>query len=199
MHDDGEEDLRGTYCAIVIAKLCNLEKLEPSLFENSYEWVLRFKWKCISQACMLFKLNFKNNRCQTYEGGFGATPGNEAHGGYSFCGLASLKLLNKERMCDIDSLTVINFFLLPNRSGYFLNFICFKQYWLVNKQMKFEGGFQGRTNKLVDSCYSFWQAGMFPIIHSILMKGWKTWTKFFNLKIYNLKCFNFFIIKTTIF
>ena len=55
-------------------------------------------------------MNFKNNRCQTYEGGFGATPGNEAHGGYSFCGLASLKLLNKERMCDIDSLTVINFF-----------------------------------------------------------------------------------------
>ena len=37
--------------------------------------------------------------------------------------------------------------------------------------MKFEGGFQGRTNKLVDSCYSFWQAGMFPVIHSILAKG----------------------------
>lgn len=52
-------------------------------------------------------------------------------------------------MCNIDSLT----------------------YWLVNKQMKFEGGFQGRTNKLVDACYSFWQAGMFPIIHSVLMKG----------------------------
>ena len=46
------------------------------------------------------------------------------------------------------------------------------KYWLVNKQMKFEGGFQGRTNKLVDCCYSFWQAGMFPIIHSILMKGY---------------------------
>ena len=37
--------------------------------------------------------------------------------------------------------------------------------------MKFEGGFQGRTNKLVDCCYSFWQGGMFPIIHSILVKG----------------------------
>ena len=23
--------------------------------------------------------------------------------------------------------------------------------------MRLEGGFQGRTNKLVDSCYSFWQ------------------------------------------
>lgn len=127
MHDDGEEDLRGTYCAITVAKLCNLEKFDPKLFENSGEWVLR---------------------CQTYEGGFGATPDNEAHGGYSFCGLASLKLLGKEKLCNVDSLTN----------------------WLVNKQMKFEGGFQGRTNKLVDACYSFWQAGMFPIIHSILMK-----------------------------
>lgn len=127
MHDDGEEDLRGTYCAITVAKLCCLEKMDPNLFENAGEWVLR---------------------CQTYEGGFGATPDNEAHGGYSFCGLAALKLLGKERMCNIDSLT----------------------YWLVNKQMKFEGGFQGRTNKLVDACYSFWQAGMFPIIHSVLMK-----------------------------
>ena len=34
--------------------------------------------------------------------------------------------------------------------------------------MKYEGGFQGRTNKLVDGCYSFWQGGIFPIIHSIL-------------------------------
>ncbi len=37
--------------------------------------------------------------------------------------------------------------------------------------MKFEGGFQGRTNKLVDSCYSFWQGAQFPIIHAILAKS----------------------------
>lgn len=34
--------------------------------------------------------------------------------------------------------------------------------------MRFEGGFQGRTNKLVDGCYSFWQGGAFPIIHRML-------------------------------
>jgi protein farnesyltransferase subunit beta len=34
--------------------------------------------------------------------------------------------------------------------------------------MQFEGGFQGRTNKLVDCCYSFWQGAMFPILHSVL-------------------------------
>jgi len=36
--------------------------------------------------------------------------------------------------------------------------------------MSFEGGFQGRTNKLVDGCYSFWQGGAFPVIHSLLEK-----------------------------
>lgn len=46
--------------------------------------------------------------CQTYEGGFGATPFNEAHGGYSFCALAALKLLGKEKLCNLDSLTVRN-------------------------------------------------------------------------------------------
>ena len=48
----------------------------------------------------------------------------------------------------------------------------FKQRWTANKQMKFEGGFQGRTNKLVDGCYSFWQGGAFPLLHMILsMEG----------------------------
>ncbi len=53
--------------------------------------------------------------------------------------------------------------------------------------MKFEGGFQGRTNKLVDSCYSFWQAGMFPIIHSILMKGFNNK---FRLIVFLIKLFS---------
>lgn len=128
MHKNGEEDLRGTYCAISVAKLCDLESRDPSLFDGCADSV---------------------RNCQTYEGGFGATPFNEAHGGYSFCGLAALKLLGKEETCDIKGLTR----------------------WLVNKQMTFEGGFQGRTNKLVDACYSFWQAGMFPTIHSVLMQS----------------------------
>lgn len=46
----------------------------------------------------------------------------------------------------------------------------FLQRWLAMRQMRFEGGFQGRTNKLVDGCYSFWQAGVFPLVHSILTK-----------------------------
>lgn len=34
--------------------------------------------------------------------------------------------------------------------------------------MILEGGFQGRTNKLVDGCYSFWGAGDFPILSAAL-------------------------------
>lgn len=84
--------------------------------------------------------------CQTYEGGFAGCPGMEAHGGYSFCAFAALVLLGKEKLCDLSAFTR----------------------WIANRQMRYEGGFQGRTNKLVDGCYSFWQGGAFPLIHATL-------------------------------
>lgn len=70
----------------------------------------------------------------------------EAHGGYTFCGYAALALLEREALCDLKKLLR----------------------WLTNRQMRFEGGFQGRTNKLVDGCYSFWQGGVFPLLHKVL-------------------------------
>ena len=30
---------------------------------------------------------------------------------------------------------------------------------------------QGRTNKLVDGCYSFWQGGIFPLLHKMLTES----------------------------
>ncbi|KAJ8045286.1 Protein farnesyltransferase subunit beta [Holothuria leucospilota] len=86
--------------------------------------------------------------CQSYEGGFAGQCGMEAHGGYTFCSIAALVLLGHERLCDMQALLR----------------------WLSQRQMRFEGGFQGRTNKLVDGCYSFWQAGAFPVVHGILSK-----------------------------
>lgn len=38
--------------------------------------------------------------------------------------------------------------------------------------MRFEGGFQGRTNKLVDGCYSFWQAAILPITQALISQGY---------------------------
>lgn len=123
MHEGGEADVRGAYCALSVAKLTNI--FTPSLFEGTAEWVIK---------------------CQTYEGGFGGVPGMEAHGGYTFCGFAALVFLERETLCNLRNLLR----------------------WLVNRQMRFEGGFQGRTNKLVDGCYSFWQGGAFPLLHKVL-------------------------------
>ena len=41
---------------------------------------------------------------QTYEGGLGGEPGNEAHGGYTFCGLAALVLINQAHHLDLPRL-----------------------------------------------------------------------------------------------
>ncbi|XP_020292918.1 protein farnesyltransferase subunit beta isoform X1 [Pseudomyrmex gracilis] len=123
MHENGEADIRGPYCALAAAKLTNV--YTPDMFKGTAEWI---------------------GKCQTWEGGFGGSPGMEAHGGYAYCGIASLVMLGRTELCHLPSLLR----------------------WIVNKQMRLEGGFQGRTNKLVDGCYSFWQGGSFPLISAIL-------------------------------
>ena len=124
MHVDGECDVRGAYTAIAIGTIADV--LDDDLTKGTAEWIAS---------------------CQTYEGGIGATPGEEAHGGYTFCGLAALVLLGGIELLDIPRLTN----------------------WLVHRQMAVHGGFQGRTNKLVDGCYSFWQGGAFPLLQSALL------------------------------
>ena|SRR5690554_151956 len=42
------------------------------------------------------------------------------------------------------------------------------QRWAAFRQHHLEGGFQGRTNKLVDSCYSYWVGGLFPLLHTAI-------------------------------
>ncbi|XP_041131303.1 protein farnesyltransferase subunit beta-like [Polyodon spathula] len=123
MHVGGEVDVRSAYCAASVASLTNI--ITASLFEGTPNWI---------------------TRCQNWEGGIGGVPGLEAHGGYTFCGMAAMVILQKEHMLDLKSLLR----------------------WVTSKQMRFEGGFQGRCNKLVDGCYSFWQAGLLPLLHRAL-------------------------------
>ena len=81
-------------------------------------------------------------QCQTYEGGFAGEPGDEAHGGYTFCALAALFILmspDEILNCGIDVDALVK--------------------WTVDRQFSLEGGFSGRTNKLVDGCYSHWIGG----------------------------------------
>ncbi|KAJ6218520.1 hypothetical protein RDWZM_009677 [Blomia tropicalis] len=140
MHASGEVDIRGAYCALSVAKILNMpiysdcssssgqQEKGDGLFAKTADWILS---------------------CQTYEGGFGAAPGHEAHGGYTFCGVATLVFLNQLHRCNIDALIR----------------------WTANKQLQFEGGFSGRTNKLVDGCYSFWNGAVIPIIQTWLNKS----------------------------
>ena len=40
--------------------------------------------------------------------------------------------------------------------------------WLSARQYAPEGGFAGRTNKLVDGCYSHWVGGCWPLLEAAL-------------------------------
>ncbi|KAI6170688.1 Protein farnesyltransferase subunit beta [Aphelenchoides bicaudatus] len=89
-------------------------------------------------------------RCRSYEGGFGGEPNCEAHGGYTLCGVAALSLLGQRNQLDDEALLR----------------------WLVMRQMAYEGGFQGRTGKLVDACYSYWQTASFFVAEAEIQREW---------------------------
>jgi protein farnesyltransferase subunit beta len=118
MHDKGEKDLRCVYAVLVVCDLLNI--LDAEIEKNVLEFIMS---------------------TESFEGGFGPIPFVEAHGGYTFCGIASLAILKK-----------------LDQTNYKKTL-----YWLGNKQKEYYGGFCGRTNKLVDSCYAFWQASIFNI------------------------------------
>ncbi|KAJ8546330.1 hypothetical protein K7X08_018913 [Anisodus acutangulus] len=121
MHDGGELDVRACYTAISVASILNI--VDDELIHGVGNFILS---------------------CQTYEGGIAGEPGAEAHGGYTFCGLAAMILINEVNRLDLPRLID----------------------WVVFRQ-GVEGGFQGRTNKLVDGCYSFWQGAVAFLIQRL--------------------------------
>ncbi|KAJ4293795.1 CAAX farnesyltransferase (FTase) subunit beta [Collariella sp. IMI 366227] len=88
---------------------------------------------------------------QTFEGGISGQPNAEAHGAYAFCALGCLALL------DHPSRSIPSYLDVPRLIA-----------WLSSRQYAPEGGFSGRTNKLVDGCYSHWVGGCFPLIEACL-------------------------------
>ncbi|KAF8499482.1 terpenoid cyclases/protein prenyltransferase alpha-alpha toroid [Hysterangium stoloniferum] len=149
----GEVDIRGTYCLLATATLLNL--LTPTLTANIPGFI---------------------RSCQTYEGGFASASqpyydpdGNlmhsprpalgEAHGGYTACALGSWMLL-KPVMSDEER---------EGREGILKENVV---RWLAKMQggeMDL-GGFRGRTNKLVDGCYSWWVGGCFALLEGLGVK-----------------------------
>ncbi|GAB4823274.1 hypothetical protein N2152v2_010320 [Parachlorella kessleri] len=125
MHEGGEVDVRGCYCALAVCHMLQLDM------------------QALAEACAMVDYI---KACQSYEGGLGGEPWNEGHGGYTFCGLAALMLLGRAEALDIPRLL----------------------HWAARCQGSMEGGFMGRTNKLVDGCYSYWQGAAFPLLQQLL-------------------------------
>jgi len=130
--------------------LCQTEDGSFSISPNASECDMRFVY-CACVITSMIKggeLGFEYNsvfnveamcsyikKCVTYEGGFSLYPGGEAVGGATYCAVASLVLT--------DTLTST---LSPLE-------IQQLTHWLMHRQV---GGYNGRTNKPPDSCYSFW-------------------------------------------
>ncbi|KAI0701087.1 terpenoid cyclases/protein prenyltransferase alpha-alpha toroid [Cytidiella melzeri] len=157
----GEVDVRGIYCLLAVATMLDL--LTPELLERTPEFIAT---------------------CQTYEGGFcnasfpdwslgGGNskadymltdlrpPLGEAHGGYTFCATASWIFLQPYiQTCYADKPK-------PN-----INTPALLR-WLTQMQgTEIElGGFKGRTNKLVDGCYSWWVGGCAVLVEGMLGFG----------------------------
>ncbi|CAN6472195.1 unnamed protein product [Victoria cruziana] len=167
----GTSNLASTYCALCILEtvgydLKNVDFSSISIsmrclqqpdgsfmpIDTGAERDLRFVF-CAAAICHMLndwsgmdKNKAKNFilSCQSYDGGFGLTPGLESHGGATYCAIAALKLMgfiNDDPLSSVREATDLNLPLLLE--------------WSLQRQT-IDGGFQGRSNKASDSCYAFW-------------------------------------------
>lgn len=137
----GEVDVRGAYCATVIISLLNLP-LDLSSDSPARSAGLTDLFTGTADYV---------RKCQTFEGGISGKPDAEAHGAYAFCALGCLSILDAPhriipRVLDVPQLIS----------------------WLSSRQYSPEGGFSGRTNKLVDGCYSHWVGACWPLLQASL-------------------------------
>ncbi|CAI9273640.1 unnamed protein product [Lactuca saligna] len=129
IHTGAEKDLRFVYCAAVISSL--LDDWSGIDKEKAKNYILS---------------------CQSYDGGFGLIPGQESHGGATYCAVASLRLMGfieDNLISQSTSSCIIDLPLLLD--------------WCLQRQA-LDGGFQGRPNKTSDTCYAFWIGGVLRIL-----------------------------------
>eukprot|EP00249_Psilotum_nudum_P009439 c21940_g1_i1 orf=279-1190(-) len=129
VHTGGENDLRFIFCAVAICAMLD-------------------DWSGIElQQAMTYILN-----CQSYDGGFGLSPGLESHGGASYCAIAALKLMGHvlpDPVLGISISSILDVTAIIR--------------WCVQRQSDC-GGFQGRLNKPADACYAFWIGGLLQML-----------------------------------
>lgn len=75
----------------------------------------------------------------------------ESHGGTTFCALAALQLSDQMHLLSSKQVEKI-------------------KRWLLFRQ---DGGFQGRPNKPIDTCYSFWIGAALKIIDAFELSNFK--------------------------
>lgn len=118
----GETDMRLVYCAVAVSEILD-------------DWSGIDKDRCASYI----------KSSLSYEGAFAQCPGAEAHGGSTFCALASLILMSK-----LDE--TLNEYEIERLTR-----------WCINR---FDDGFSGRPNKDQDTCYSFWIGATLLMLNS---------------------------------
>lgn len=126
--DGSENDMRFIYCACCICTMLD----DFSAIDKDLAVKFIIKSKC-------------------YDGAFGQGPGNESHGGSTYCAIASLLMLNKFQ-------SVLS-----------LKDIRRLQRWCVHGQSV---GFHGRPHKDDDTCYSFWIGASLKLIGSFQICDW---------------------------
>lgn len=151
----------GCYCALTIATLLNI--LTPQLAHNTSSFIAS---------------------CQTYEGGLASSshpftsspltpPLGEAHGGYTFCAVASWAMLRPFANEKSPAFVAPPPAEAPSaRRKKELDLRSLMRWSASVQAMPIEGGgFRGRTNKLVDGCYSWWCGGLFGVLGGLLAEG----------------------------
>lgn len=142
---------RGTYCLLVVATL--LDIITPELIHNVDKFIAA---------------------CQTYEGGFacssfpfangGRAAQAEAHGGYTSCALNSYFLLST--IIPSGTATSLGHFPAAIDVDAALRWSVLQQGEAIEA-----GGFRGRSNKLVDGCYSWWVGGGVPVVEALAARA----------------------------
>eukprot|EP00842_Homolaphlyctis_polyrhiza_P004175 jgi/Hompol1/4759/HPOL_001841-RA len=113
-----ESDVRFLYCACVISYLLN-------------------DWSGVNRKTAVKYIR----SLRGFEHGFGQVPGQESHGGSTFCAIAALWLMNELDSDALDRDKTI--------------------FWLLSRQVE---GFQGRPDKPADTCYTFWIGGALEML-----------------------------------
>ncbi|KAI7861382.1 protein geranylgeranyltransferase-like protein type I beta subunit [Spinellus fusiger] len=113
-----EQDVRFVYCAAAICYI--LDDWSGLDMEKTVDYI---------------------RRLQSYEYAIGQSPGQESHGGSTFCGTGALTLMEKQEEGLLCREKLIK--------------------WCLMRQST---GFEGRVNKNADTCYCFWIGGALKML-----------------------------------